>query len=102
MGVGGMAGSTEGEEHTEEGVFVVPKADLEPDKGEYWEVVPIPGGGTKLVYGGNSPAYEWRWEKPGALRWSGKHRRRGTWTHIDGKDWKMGNYELDKDAFPPI
>eukprot|EP00746_Dinoflagellata_sp_MGD_P165335 gnl/MRDRNA2_/MRDRNA2_94546_c0_seq1.p1 gnl/MRDRNA2_/MRDRNA2_94546_c0~~gnl/MRDRNA2_/MRDRNA2_94546_c0_seq1.p1 ORF type:complete len:524 (+),score=104.06 gnl/MRDRNA2_/MRDRNA2_94546_c0_seq1:85-1656(+) len=65
-----------------------------------WQWVETPDGDWNLVWVTTTTNNHWVWLMPNRYHWSGMHRRRGTWMHIKGTDWRDSSHSLANHMFP--
>merc|ERR1711924_474822 len=67
---------------------------LGASKHGFWQWEQNPDGEWTLIWIEQQTHYHWKWQRPNAYRWSGPHRRRGTWMDVSGKDFQDGTHQL--------
>jgi len=94
----GQAGKTTGEMNTN-GIWHWGKIVYSEAGNGGWKWIQTPDGDWNLVWVTTNTNNHWRWLMPNRYHWSGHHRRRGTWMHITGPDWRENNHNLHSHMF---
>jgi len=86
---GGVTGETTDEMNTN-GIWHWGKTVYAEAGNGGWTWLQSPDGDWNLVWVTINTSNRWLWQMPNRFQWSGHHRRRSTWMHMSGADWRRG------------
>lgn len=95
---GGQTGTTSGEMN-DDGKWHWGKTVYAEAGNGGWTWVQTPDGDWTLTWVTTNTGNHWLWWMPNRYHWSGSHRRRGTWMHISGPDWRDDMHSLTAHMF---